>query len=44
MASSFFLGKDDWHAYGDNGAQLPVLKADAGLTAIWIPLGTVEVT
>jgi hypothetical protein len=35
---------NDWHAYGGAGARLPVLKAGAGLTAIWLPAGTTQVT
>ncbi len=30
--------------YGSIGARLPVLKAGAGLTAIWLPAGTTQVT
>jgi hypothetical protein len=32
----------DWHAYGD-GRELPVYKAQAGLTAIYVPAGIEEV-
>jgi hypothetical protein len=41
----FFISQQrfvDWHAYGD-GRELPVYKAQAGLTAIYLPAGVEEV-